>query len=70
MEALGILFGILATLLFLATPVMVIVALVKLGQLQDEMSVVKKLLGGLKKAQPPAAKAEARKRGAMMADSQ
>ena len=38
MEALGILFGILATLLFLATPVMMIIALGKLGQLQDEMA--------------------------------
>ena len=59
MEALGILFGLLVALLTLATPVMVIVALVKLGQLQDEMSLVKRMLGGLKKAQPQDAKAEA-----------
>ena len=59
MEALGILFGLLVALLTLATPVMVIVALVKLGQLQDEMSLVKRMLGGLKNEQPPATKAEA-----------
>lgn len=58
MEAIGVLFGILATLLVLATPVMMIVALVKLGQLQDQMSQVKKWLGRLAKDQPQAAKAE------------
>lgn len=58
MEAIGVLFGILATLLVLATPVMMIVALVKLGQLQDQMSQLKKWLGRLAKDQPQATKAE------------
>ena len=58
MEAIGALLGIVATLLVLAMPVMIIVALVKLGRLQDQMQEVRERLGWLVKGQTSSAKAE------------
>ena len=58
MEAIGALLGIVAILLVLAMPVMIIVALVKLGRLQDQMQEVRERLGWLVKGQTSSAKAE------------